>query len=85
MIPLIEAAAEICETARREKLALAVAAERSGDAIAWFARNIPSIVGTWRKNDAGDFEAAQGDGNEQSLYIRRADIDTYLRWARTVK
>jgi hypothetical protein len=85
MLPLIESAEMINKVAREERMALAVVAERSGDAIAWFAQSIASVIGAWRKNDRGGFEAAQGDADLQSLYIRREDIDSYLRWARTVK
>lgn len=81
---LIEAAAAVNKIARDERMALAVVAERSGDAVAWFAQNMASIVGAWRKNDSGDFEAAKGDGDIQSLYIRHQDVDAYLRWARDV-
>ena len=85
MQPLIQAAEAVNKTARDERMALAVVAERSGDAVAWFARSIAGVVNVWRKNDSGGFEAAQGDADPQSLYIRREDIDSYLRWARTVK
>jgi hypothetical protein len=85
MQPLIEAAEAADKIAHDERLALAVMAERSGDAVAWFARSIASVVGAWRKDDTGGFEAAKGDGDIQSLYIRHGDIDSYLRWARTVK
>ncbi|MGN6516676.1 MAG: hypothetical protein ACTHLR_12655 [Rhizomicrobium sp.] len=85
MQPLIEAAETANKIARDERMALAVVAERSGNAVAWFARSIASVVSTWRQKDAGGFEAAKGDADPQSLYIRRGDIDSYLRWARTVK
>jgi hypothetical protein len=85
MQPLIEAAQAANKIARDERMALAVVAERSGDAVAFFARSIASVVGAWRKNEAGGFDAATGDEDVQSLYIRRGDIDSYLRWARTVK
>lgn len=85
MQPLIEAAETANKIARDERMALAVVAERSRDAIAFFARSIASVVGAWRKNDAGGFDAAKGDADPQSLYIRRGDIESYLRWARTVK
>ncbi|HEY2068941.1 MAG TPA: hypothetical protein VGG48_05255 [Rhizomicrobium sp.] len=85
MQPLIEAAEAASKIAHDERMALAVVAERSGDAVTWFARNIASVVGAWRKNEGGDFEAAKGDGDIQSLYIRRGDLESYLRWARTVQ
>ncbi|HEY8950383.1 MAG TPA: hypothetical protein VIM56_15970 [Rhizomicrobium sp.] len=85
MQPLIEAAEAAHKIARDERMALAVVAERSGDPVAFFMRSIASVVGAWRKNDSGGFEAAKGDEDAQSLYIRRGDIDSYLRWARTVK
>ncbi len=85
MQPLIEAAQAVNKIARDERMALAVVAERSGDAVAFFARSIASVVGAWRKNEAGGFDAATGDEDAQSLYIRRGGIDSYLRWARTVK
>ncbi len=85
MQPLIEAAQAVNKIARDERMALAVMAERSGDPVAFFARSIASVVGAWRKNEAGGFDAATGDEDVQSLYIRRGDIDSYLRWARTVK
>ena len=85
MQPLIEAAETASKIARDERMALAVVAERSGNAIVWFAKSIASVVGAWRKNGSGGFESAKGDADAQSLYIRRGDIDSYLRWARTVK
>jgi len=85
METLVDAAKSVLETARKERMALAVVAERSGDALAFFARSIANVVGAWRKNDAGGFDAAKDDGDVQSLYIRRGDIESYLRWARTVK
>jgi hypothetical protein len=85
MQPLIEAAEAVSKIARDERMALAVVAERSGDAVAWFVLSMTSVVGAWQKSDGGGFEAAKGDGDAQSLYIRRKDIDSYLRWARTVK
>jgi hypothetical protein len=85
MQPLIEAAEAANKIAHDERMALAVVAERSGDAVAWFARSIASVVGAWEKAGTGGFQAAKGDGDIQSLYIRRGDIDSYLRWARTVK
>jgi hypothetical protein len=86
MESLLDAAKSVMETARKERMALAVVAERSGDAIAFFARSLIDIVGAWRKNTAGGFAAAsKDDADLQSLYIRREDIESYLRWARTVK
>lgn len=84
MRPLIEAAGAVNKIAQDERMALAVLAGRSGDAVVWFARNMTSIVGAWRKNGSGNFEATKDDGDIQSLYIRRKDIDAYLRWARDV-
>jgi hypothetical protein len=82
---LIDAAETASKIARDERVALAAVAERSGDPAAFFARSIVSVVGAWRKNETGGFDAATGDEDVQSLYIRHGDIDTYLRWARTVK
>ncbi|HWA30164.1 MAG TPA: hypothetical protein VG867_03670 [Rhizomicrobium sp.] len=87
MVALLEAASRVCETARHEKLALVVVAERNGtDPVQWFAQSIASVVNIWTKSAAGEFAAAsRGDADLQSLYIRKSDIDTYLRWARTVQ
>jgi hypothetical protein len=85
MQPLIQAAEAVNKIARDERMALAVVAERGGDAIDWFAHNMVSIVGAWRKNDTGGFEAATSDADVQSLYIRSRDVDSYLRWARAVQ
>ena len=85
MQSLNEAAEATYRIARDEGMPLAVVAVRDGNAVGFFARSIVSVVGAWRKNAAGGFEAAPGDADAQSLYIRRGDIETYLRWARTVK
>ena len=85
MESLFDAAKSVTETARKERLPLAVVAEREGDVLGFFARNIARVVGVWRKKDGGDYEPAKGDGDPQSLYIRPGDIESYLRWARTVK
>jgi hypothetical protein len=69
MQPLIEAAEAADKIAHDERLALAVMAERSGDAVAWFARSIASVVGAWRKDDTGGFEAAKGYGTGISTPI----------------
>jgi hypothetical protein len=85
MQKLDEAAAAAYETARRERMPLAAIAEMASDPVRWFARNLANIVGAWKNNKAGGYEAAKGDGDTQSLYIRRRDLANYLRWARTVK
>jgi hypothetical protein len=85
MQSLNEAAEASYKAARDESMALATVAVREGNPLGFFARSIVSVVGAWRKNGTGGFEAAKGDGDAQSLYIRRRDIKSYLRWARTVK
>jgi hypothetical protein len=84
MQPLLKGAEAVNDVARAERLALAVVAERSGDATNWFARNIAAIVGAWRKNDAGAFEATKDDFDVQSLYTRKEGLERYLTWARAV-
>jgi hypothetical protein len=84
MQPLIEGAETVNKIARAEQMALAVVAERSGDAVTWLAHNIVSIVGAWRKNEAGTFEPTKDDSDVQPLYTRSGDLERYLDWARTV-
>ncbi|HEY2033900.1 MAG TPA: hypothetical protein VGH02_09470 [Rhizomicrobium sp.] len=85
MLSLNEAAEAVCKAARDERMPLAVVAERNGNPLMFFARSIASVISTWKQNGAGGFNDAKGDGDTQSLYIRRRDIGSYLRWARTVK
>jgi hypothetical protein len=85
-VPLLQAAAEICKTARREKLALIKGLENSGeDPAEWFVSSIADVVPVCRRNAAGFEACCWGDCDAQSLYIRKRDINTYLRWARSVQ
>jgi anaerobic selenocysteine-containing dehydrogenase len=84
MQPLMEGAETVNKIAHAERMALAVVAERNGDATVWFAHNIVSIVGAWRKNGAGTFEPTKDDSDVQPLYTRSGDLERYLDWARTV-
>ena len=87
---LMEAAQEIYDAARQEKLVVVSVAERSSaGALDWFARSIASVVPVYRAGRVRAQERYAGAGSIgadlQSLYIERRDIRTYLRWARTVQ
>ena len=85
MLPVFDAAQSALRIAQGEKLPLGAVAQNQGDAVAWFARSICGVIPAYARGEAGDFEKrAAGDGDPQSLYIRKRDLAKYLRWARTV-
>jgi len=91
MMTLMEAAAAAYEAARREKMVIATVAERvpgREGAIAWLAQSIAGIIPVYRMSAANAFEklARPGGASElQSLYIRKQDLQTYVRWARSMQ
>ena len=90
MMSLMEAAKAAYETARRERMVIATVAERAADegAVSWFARSIAGVIPIYRGGKAGNFEKLAGTsvGSEmQSLYIRKQDYQTYVRWARSMQ
>jgi hypothetical protein len=88
MMSLMDAAQAAYEIARRERLVIAIVAERAPEngAIAWFARSIAGVIPIYRNGNAGNFEKIADAGAElQSLYIRKQDYQTYVRWARTMQ
>jgi hypothetical protein len=90
MMSLIEAAEAAYEVARRERMVIVTVAERApdGSAVAWFAKSIAGVLPIYRSARAGNFEklADTNIGSElQSLYIRKQDYQTYVRWARSMQ
>jgi len=89
MMSLMDAAKAAYEIARREEMVIVTVAERGPDdgAIGWFARSIAGVIPIYRGSNAG-FEkltVASVDAELQSLYIRKQDYQTYVRWARTMQ
>jgi hypothetical protein len=92
MMLLLDAAATAYNVANREGLAIAKVAERARDVpdpADWFARSLPAIVPVYRQSEPDTFQKL-GSSSEvgtpsQSLYIRKRDLQFYLRWARTVQ
>ena len=90
MMPLMEAAQAVYETARRERMVIVTVAERARGqtALEWFAQSIAGVVPVYRLRDSNAFEklATPSVGAElQSLYIRKSDYQTYIRWARPMQ
>ncbi|HUO94531.1 MAG TPA: hypothetical protein VMU22_16515 [Rhizomicrobium sp.] len=90
MMSLLEAAKTAYETARREHMVIVTVAERAAHegAIGWFAQSIAGVIPVYRGGAARDFEklAAPSVGTDlQSLYIRKQDFQTYVRWARSMQ
>ena len=90
MMSLVDAAKAAYEIARREQMVIVTVAERAPEdgAVGWFARSIAGVIPIYRSGKAGNFEKLDGGsiGAElQSLYIRKQDYQTYVRWARTMQ
>lgn len=90
MMSLMDAAKAAYEIARREQMVIVTVAERAPEdgAIGWFARSIAGVIPIYRSGNAGNFEklASAGVGGElRSLYIRKQDYQTYVRWARSMQ
>ena len=90
MMPLMDAAKAAYEIARRERMVISTVAERApaDGVIDWFARSIAGVIPIYCSGNAGGFEklAGTGAGAElQSLYIRKQDYQTYVRWARSMQ
>jgi hypothetical protein len=89
MMSLMDAAKAAYEIARREEMVIITVAERAPEdgAIGWFARSIAGVIPIYRGSNAG-FEKLAGasvDAELQSLYIRKQDYQTYVRWARSMQ
>jgi hypothetical protein len=92
MMQLLEAAVAAYNAASREGLAVAKVAEHARDvpsAADWFARSLPAIVPVYRQSEPDIFQklalSSEVGTQSQSLYIRKRDLQFYLRWARTVQ
>ena len=90
MMSLMDAAKAAYEIAQRERMVIVFVAERAREegAIGWFARSIAGVIPIYRSGHAGSFEKLAGasEGHElQSLYIRKQDYQTYVRWARSMQ
>lgn len=90
MMSLMEAAEAVYETARRERMVIVTVAEkaRGQTAVDWFAQSIAGVVPVYRLKDSNTYEKLDGAnvGAElQSLYIRKRDYQTYVRWARPMQ
>jgi hypothetical protein len=88
MMSLKEAANEVYETARRERMVIAAVAEGPGrNAIDWFARSIAGVIPVYHLGNANAYEKlASSPGSDlDSLYIRKRDFPTYVRWARSMQ
>jgi len=92
MMPLLEAALMLCAWASREQLAIALTACRIDETLGaheWFASSLATIVPVYRKIKEQNFERLERPvdigSDSRSLYIRKRDIQAYMRWARTVQ
>jgi len=90
MMTLMDAAEAVYETARRERMVIVTVAERARGqtALEWFAQSIAGVVPVYRLSNPDTFEKLDGPsvGAElQSLYIRKSDYQTYIRWARPMQ
>jgi hypothetical protein len=88
MMTLKDAANEIYEAAKRERMVIVTVAEAPGrNAIDWFARSIAGVLPVYRAGQASGYEKVAGgaDGDLDSLYIRKQDFPAYVRWARSMQ
>jgi hypothetical protein len=92
MMTLEAAANSALETGTRERLAmLSMANQRNTltDPTAWLAASIAGVVPVYRRQDDGSFavvdKAEIAALGAPSLYILKRDLQTYMRWARTVQ
>ena len=90
MMSLLEAAEAAYETARRERMVIVTVAQRAAgeSAVEWFAKSIAGVLPIYRNGGTGNFEKLTdtGIGSElRSLYIRKQDYQTYVRWARSMQ
>jgi hypothetical protein len=90
MMSLLEAAEAAYEIARRERMVIVTVAERATEegAVAWFAKSIAGVIPVYASRDAKAYEMLchVSVGTElQSLYIRKQDYQTYVRWARSMQ
>jgi hypothetical protein len=89
MMSLMEAAKAAYEIARRERMVIVTVAERASKdgAIGWFARSIAGVLPIYRGSHAGFEKLADASAAPelQSLYIRKQDYQTYVRWARSMQ
>ncbi len=99
MLPLKDAAQAAYDAARREGMVIAGVAEDLGGAVGavgWFIRSIARVVpvyesgtgkGPFHKLDRSHTALAGTDvgRDEQSLYIQKRDLRSYIRWARSMQ
>ena len=89
MMSLKDAAEAVYEIARRERMVIVTVAERAKDdgVVGWFAKSIAGVLPIYRSSGAGFEKLADTSiGSElQSLYIRKQDYQTYVRWARSMQ
>lgn len=89
MMSLMDAAKAAYEIARRERMVIVTVAERASEdgAIGWFARSIAGVIPIYRGGNAGFEKLADASATAelQSLYIRKQDYQTYVRWARSMQ
>lgn len=91
MMTLMEAATAAYEAARREGMVILTVAERApgnNGAVAWLAESIAGVIPVYRMSAANAFEKLGRPGAAQelqSLYIRKQDLQTYVRWARSMQ
>jgi hypothetical protein len=89
MMSLMDAATAAYEIARDEQMVIVTVAERAPEdgAVGWFARSIAGVIPIYRGSNAGfeKFAGASVGSELQSLYIRKQDYQTYVRWARSMQ
>jgi hypothetical protein len=92
MMTLTDAANAVHETGKRERLAMVTMAEhrnRLADPTGWFAASIAGVVPVYQRRADGAFERVDkghvAQGEISALYILKRDLQTYMRWARSVQ
>lgn len=90
MQSLSEAASAAYQAAKRERLPIASVAEKAADGPAsWFAQSIASVIPVYRADSGTAYEKLWRKNEIRaelpSLYIRKRDYQSYVRWARSMQ
>jgi len=90
MQSLSQAAHAAFEAAKRERMPIARVAQNAPDGPqSWFAQSIASVVPVYRADGGATYEKLSRKNEIRaelpSLYIRKRDYQSYVRWARTMQ
>jgi hypothetical protein len=91
-VSLQDAAAKAYQSAKRNRMAIVSVAERAGpaqNAVAWFVQSIAAMIPVYRRRARSGRLEKMGKVDPlkepAALRIRKRDLATYLRWARSMQ